>query len=241
MWVGPHPHIGLQTVTWLLEGEVLHRDSVGSVQLIKPGQLNVMTSGKGISHSEETPKENSGHMHGLQFWVALPDESRNVDPHFEHIADVPSAEVDGVTFNVFAGTAFGVTCDAKYYSPIVGFDAHLRGAGSPTIPVEPDFEHAVLVTSGAVTIDGETVEPGWLGYLGTGRDSVTLEHDGDAHVAILGGEPFGEEIYMWWNFVARSADEIREARNDWAEGRRFPEVEGFEGKRLEVPEFLGAG
>ncbi len=237
MWVGPHPHIGLQTVTWLLEGEVLHRDSVGSVQVIRPGQLNVMTSGKGISHSEETPEENSGHMHGLQFWVALPEESRNVEPHFEHVPQVPSVNVDGITFNVFAGSAFGVTCPAKYYSPIVGFDAHLVGSETADVPLNSAFEHAVVVTSGEVQVDGETVSPGFMGYLGTNRESVCIEHSEDAHIAIVGGEPFGEEIYMWWNFVARNAAEIREARDDWAAGRRFPDVQGFEGKRLEVPEF----
>lgn len=239
MWVGPHPHIGLQTVTWLLEGEVLHRDSIGSVQEIRPGQLNVMTSGRGISHSEETPKDNSGHMHGLQFWVALPEDARNVEPTFEHAPAVPAVERRGVTIRVFAGDAFGQSSPAHYYSPIVGFDMEFGAGGTEEIELDREFEHALVVTRGRVVIDGEDVTPGTLAYLGTGRDSFVVEHDADTHAVVLGGEPFGEEIYMWWNFVGRSADEIATARQDWESGRRFGDVDGFDGARIAAPKFLG--
>ncbi len=239
MRIGPHPHTGLQTVTWLLEGEMLHRDSLGYEQLIRPGQLNVMTAGHGIAHSEESPDKAGGAMHGLQLWVALPDAERHRESAFEHHAALPVVHEAGMSATVVMGEALGERSPATAYSPIVGVDLALDDTGGRELTLEHDFEHALVVAEGTVLVEGFEVTPGKLCYLGTGRERLHLACDAPARVMLVGGAPFGEDILIWWNFVARTAEEIAEARADWAAGRRFGRVEGYDGAPLVAPEFSG--
>jgi len=234
MAIGPHPHIGLQTVTWLLEGEVLHKDSLGNERLIQPGQLNLMTSGWGISHSEETPSGNSGRLHGLQLWVALPDARRRVAPSFDHYAELPVTTIGVARAVVLIGEFNGARSPAKAYSKMVGADVVVDNDGAVDLPLDPSFEHALMPIEGNVALGDRTLEPSTLYYLGTGRDVVALTASAGSRVVLLGGEPFGERILMWWNFVARTPEEIAEARNDWEQGNRFGSV-AYIGDRIPAP------
>lgn len=238
----PHPHIGLQTVSWLLSGEVLHRDSLGSRKLVRPGMLNLMTAGHGIAHSEESPTDHSAILHGIQLWVALPDGDRDVRPDFAHHADLPILFDAAGTITVIMGELGDAVSPARTYSPIVGAEVALSGAGALPVPVTPDFEHAVLALTPGVEVDGHRVEPGSLLYLGCGRDVVRLGGAGPAKALLLGGVPFEENLVMWWNFVGRSHEEIVTARADWEAGReaadpggRFGVVHGYDGAPLPAP------
>jgi len=235
MDVAPHPHIGLQTVTWLLEGEVRHEDSLGSEAIARPGGVNVMTAGRGIAHAEETPAANSGKLNGAQLWVALPDASRGIDPGFEAIARVPLVEMPGAAVQVFAGTLAGTAAPARFPTPLVGADVEVRPGEAVTLPVDPAYEHAVLVLSGDGELEGEALEPRRLYYLGTRRASLGLRSAGGGRLLLIGGPPFPEPILMWWNFVARTPGEIAAARADWEARRRFGEVAAYRGARLEAP------
>ncbi|MFI8370561.1 pirin family protein [Streptomyces sp. NPDC085466] len=236
MQVPPHPHMGLQTVSWLHEGEVLHRDSTGSLQTIRPRELGLMTSGRAISHSEESPRAHARLLHGAQLWVALPDAHRHVEPHFQHHAELPQVTAPGLTATVILGSLDGATSPGTAYTPIVGADLALAAGTETELPLDPDFEYAVLSMSGEAHVDGVPVLPGSMLYLGCGRTSLPLRAASDAGLMLLGGEPFEEEIVMWWNFVGRTDDEIRKARQDWMASDRFGEVKGYDGDRLDAPE-----
>jgi quercetin 2,3-dioxygenase len=209
MQVGPHPHIGLSTVTWLLEGEALHRDSLGSEQLIRPGQLNLMTAGNGVSHAEEAGRQA---LHGMQLWVAQPEATRHGAPAFEHHAELPQAEVAGATATVLVGQLAGVRSPARADTPLVGADLVVRDRAA--LALDPSFEHVLLPMAGELRADGVDVALGGSAYLAPGRAELTL--DGDGRVLLLGGEPFESAIAMSWNFVARTADELQRAHADWA-------------------------
>ena len=236
MQVPPHPHMGLQTVSWLHEGEVLHRDSTGSLQTIRPRELGLMTSGRAISHSEESPRTHARFLHGAQLWVALPDAHRHVEPHFQHHADLPTLTAPGLTATVILGSLDGAASPGTTYTPIVGADLALTAGTETGLPLDPDFEYAVLTMSGEVHVDGVPLLPGSMLYLGCGRTTLPLRASSDAGLMLLGGEPFEEEIVMWWNFVGRSGDEIAQAREDWEKGTRFGEVHGYGGLPLSAPE-----
>ena len=225
MAVGPHPHIGLHTVTWLVEGEVLHRDSLGSEQLIRPGQLNLMTAGHGVSHAEETPVGGGGVQHGIQLWVAQPHVTRHGPAAFEHHADLPAVPFGPLVATVLVGEIGGERSPARADTRLVGAEIATAG-GAGAVPLDPSFEHALVVLDGAFAADGSTVEPGVLAYLGAGRDELVVEAPGPARAVLLGGEPFAEQIVMGWNFVARSRDEIDRAAADWNAGHeRFGNVD----------------
>lgn len=235
MQVPPHPHMGLQTVSWLHEGEVLHRDSTGSLQTIRPKELGLMTSGRAISHSEESPRSHARFLHGAQLWVALPDTHRHTEPMFEHHPVLPTVTAPGLTATVLLGDLDGSTSPGTAYTPIVGADLALARGADLRLPLEPDFEYGVLAMSGEVHVDGVPVLPGSMLYLGCGRTELPLRAESDAGLMLLGGEPFAEEIIMWWNFVGRSQAEIEQAREDWMEGARFGEVKGYDGASLPAP------
>lgn len=235
MQVPPHPHMGLQTVSWLHEGEVLHRDSLGSLQTVRPRELGLMTSGRAISHSEESPKSHARFLHGAQLWVALPDAHRHVDPHFEHHTALPTVTAPGLTATVILGELDGSTSPGRAYTPLVGADLALADGAEAGLPLDPDFEYAVLSMSGEAEVDGVPVLPGSMLYLGCGRTELPLRAASDAGLMLLGGEPFAEEIVMWWNFVARTHDDIRQAREDWMTGDRFGAVRGYDGPPLPAP------
>jgi quercetin 2,3-dioxygenase len=162
MQIGPHPHIGLQTVSWLYEGAVLHRDSLGSLQLIEPGQLNVMTAGQGISHSEESPEGHPAGLHGLQFWIALPESRRHGEPAFDHHPKLPMVKRDGLAMALVIGAGLGEKSPAKVYSEMVGFDIVAQDTGTRTLPLDPAFEHALVLIEGGMTLDGQAMALGTL-------------------------------------------------------------------------------
>ena len=238
MQVPPHPHIGLQTVSWLLDGEVHHRDCLGSDSLISPGQLGVMTAGRGICHSEQSPVPHPALLHGVQLWLALPDAHRNADPAWQHVPDLPTLANEHLHATVFMGTLADTTSPGTAFSPLVGADIALTPRGDDVLATEPDFEYAVLVMDGAVEVDGTTVGVGALGYLGTGRAALRLTepHGRPARLMLLGGAPFEEQIVMWWNFVGRDTEEIAQARADWEDGTRFGVVRGYtDGPAIPAP------
>jgi len=237
MQVPPHPHIGLQTVTWLISGNVLHRDSLGSEQMIKPGQLNLMTAGRGIAHSEESPAEHDPQLHGVQLWVALPEAARQADPAFEHHAALPATGVGGFQITVFIGSLAGAESPARAFSEIVGAEivsaADTRDARG-RIPLAPAYEHVMFVTAGSAEIEGTALGRGSLLYLSAGREQVSVAAAAGARLLLLGGVPLGETLLMWWNFVARTPEEIAAAVADWREGR-FGSVGGYRGDPLPAP------
>jgi redox-sensitive bicupin YhaK (pirin superfamily) len=212
--IGPHPHIGLQTVTWLLAGEVLHRDSLGYEQLIRPGELNLMTAGSGVSHAEETPPNAPPELHGIQLWVAQPDRTRHGEPAFEHHATLPTAEVPGALATVMVGDFAGATSAARRDTDHVGVDLGIR-PGSATLPLRPDYEYAIVVLEGGVGIGNERVVPGNLAYLGQHRRELIVQAEQPTRLILLGGVPFESPILMWWNFVGRTRDEIDDATDSW--------------------------
>src|SRR5262245_53304970 len=215
MDVAPHPHIGLQTVSWLVDGEIIHHDSLGCEALMHAGQLNLMTSGRGVAHSEETPKSNSGTLLGVQLWVALPDDDRNIQPSFDHHAILPVLELAAGTVTVITGELLGQTSPAKTFSPLVGADIAFREHQPMLLPLNRNFEHALFVLRGDVRCQGQPLDSDALHYLGTNRDELQIMGSADSRVLLIGGKPFGEDIVMWWNFVARTHEEIAQAREDW--------------------------
>ena len=235
MQVPPHPHIGLQTVTWLIEGTVLHRDSLGSEQEIRPGQLNLMTAGRGIAHSEESPAGHGPRLHGVQLWLALPGAYRQVAPDFEHLTDLPALRAGGLHLTVFAGSLADATSPARVFSPLVGAEISAPVDAHGTVPLTPSHEHVIFTAFGTAAADGTDLAPGSLLYLPTGRESVAITARGGARLFLLGGEPLGETLLMWWNFVGRTPDDIITAARDWAQGQRFGEVHGYHGAPLPAP------
>lgn len=237
MRIGPHPHIGLQTVTWLHAGELFHRDSLGSEQRIEPGALNLMTAGQGISHSEESPDPHSPQLHGVQFWVALPDAVRHIAPSFEHHPKVPSVTTHRLRISVLAGQFLGEKSPGAFHSPLMGASIMAPAGSVGTLPLREDWEYGAVVTYGRAEIAGQRVIPGSLIYLGPGRSGVPIVTGaGDAGVILVGGAPLGEDILMWWNFVARTKAEITKACGEWnTSAPRFGEVRGYDGERLTAP------
>lgn len=239
MHVGPHPHIGLQTFTWMIEGELLHRDSLGSEQLIRAGQVNLMTAGHGIVHSEDAVVDGA-RLHAAQMWIALPDAERDREPSFQHYPELPVIERDDLTITVLVGAALGVRSPVQVYSPLVGLDLVARDPAHTTLPLDPGHEHAVLVLRGSATVAGTDLLPGTLLDLGVGRTELPLHCATDTQVLVLGGAPFGAPPLLWWNFVARTPDEVEQALADWNSGdARFGVVPGATSPRLTAPALTG--
>jgi hypothetical protein len=239
MDVAPHPHIGLQTVSWLLDGEVLHRDSLGLQGLAVPGVVNLMTAGRGIAHSEETPPRNDGRLRGVQLWVALPHASREIAPSFDQHRDLPVLELDGGRATVIMGRLGQVSSPARTFSPILGAEVMGSPGRRVVVPLHSAFEHALVLLKGDGELDGLPLSVDTLYYLGCGRRELVLgSRRSPVRALLLGGAPFGETILMWWNFVARTTDEIVAAREDWEAGRRFGAVGAYDGPRLPAPPFL---
>ena len=241
MQVPPHPHTGLQTVSWLLEGSVHHRDSLGSDVTFGPRELPLMTAGLGIAHSEQSPVSHPRLLHGVQLWVVLPDAVRDRPPAFEHHASLPGFTSDGLTATVLVGDFGGERSAATTHTPLVGVDLELIPGSEVEVPLEPGFEYGVLASAGAAEVEGVPIATGAMLYLGTGRRSLRLRGgatvDGSpTRLMLLGGEPFDERIVMWWNFVGRSGEEIVDYAEQWnAESDRFGAVVGYDGNRLEAP------
>jgi hypothetical protein len=214
MLVAPHPHTGLQTVSWLFTGEIEHRDSAGHHAMVRPGEVNLMTAGHGISHSEvSTPQTRS--LHGAQLWVALPDGARDQAPGFAHHAPTPVTDA-GWEARVFLGSLLGDTSPVATATPLLGAELLLDPGTTLTLDVDPTFEHGVLVDRGAVEVAGTRAAPHDLAYVPPGGAALTLtSYDEPVRVLLLGGPPFGESIIMWWNFVGRTHEEIVGFREQW--------------------------
>jgi redox-sensitive bicupin YhaK (pirin superfamily) len=214
MDVAPHPHMGLQTVTWLLDGEVVHDDSLGYESVLRP---------------------NGGRLNGVQLWVALLNAQRHMPPGFMQVKDVPRIESPDALVRVFAGTLQGTMSPAPHYSDLLGADVDLGSRRTCALPLNPAYEHAVLVLNGDCTLEGERLKERVLYYLGTNRSEASFVSQDGGRVLLIGGPPFPEPILMWWNFVARTAEEIAQARDDWETEQRFGEVTAYSGPRLPAP------
>lgn len=236
MDVAPHPHAGLQTVSWLFRGQIEHRDSAGVHAPVRAGECNVMTSGGGICHSEvSTP--GTAVLHGAQLWIALPDSARHGPRDFQrHVP--PEVGLGGATARVFLGALAGQTSPVRTFTPLLGAEITLAPRATVNLEVDPDFEHGLLVDTPAVCFGDTPLRRSDLGYLAPGASRLTLTNPtGDtARVLLLGGVPFGEPILMWWNFVGREHDEIVAFREAWqAESDQFGRVEGYRGPVARIP------
>lgn len=258
MEVLPHPHTALQTVTWPIVGEIHHRDSLDSDVRVRPGELNLMTAGHGVSHSEFSSAGEP--LHGVQLWLALPTGPDTGEPLFEQVTDLPTLTGDGWDFTVFIGELDGVRSPATVFSPLVGADGRIAPGTRVQIPFKPEWEYGILVFSGSVelAVDNYITDPaaadgidpdveagripeGHLAYLGLGDSelSFTAGPDG-ARVILIGGEPFREPVVMFWNFIGRDHDQVAEAaaawENDWrGQERRFGLVEGHGDEHIPGP------
>lgn len=227
--VRPHPHIGLSTVTYLFSGEVMHRDSVGSIQPIRPGEVNWMTAGSGVTHSERFEKAHTlgDHLHGIQAWVALPTEYEETAPSFSHHAghDLPQWSDAGVHGQLIAGSAYGLSAAAKTHSPL--FYAHLDMEAGAVAEIPADQpERAIYVATGAVELGGQHFKAGQMAVLGDGASSMKATER--STVMVLGGEPLGER-FIYWNFVSSSQERLAQAAEDWKAGRmKLPDVDNEE-------------
>lgn len=244
MDVPPHPHTGLQTASWLFEGEIEHRDSAGHHAMVRPGELNLMTAGSGISHSERSTATTTS-LAGIQLWIALPEAARFVEAGFEHYAP-PVTEGSGWTARVFLGSALGSTSPVLTHTPLLGAEVNLFDGSVLDLEVDPNFEHGVLVDHGSIDLRGQMIGRGELAYLEPGVDRIVLSATGDTRLLLLGGPPFGEQIVMWWNFVARSHEEVDQWRADWqaeisgsAQTPRFGLPQGDPGAPIPAPVLPG--
>jgi len=236
MSIGAHPHTGLQTVSWLFEGDVEHRDSLGSVQEIHPGELNIMTAGYGVAHSELSLPE-SKQMHGVQLWTVLPDSDRNAAPLFDHYSNLPRFEFEVLQGIVFVGEFMERVSPARTFSPLVGAEINIAPNSEVRIPLRSDFEYGLLLVSGDLGIDGEELADAHLYYASKGASHFDLASTSGAKFVLLGGLPFNEEIIMWWNFIGRTHEEIVEMRAAWnSESDRFPYFADAINQRIPAPE-----
>ena len=233
--VGPHPHTGLQTFTWMLEGEVLHRDSLGHRQLIRPGQVNLMTAGHGISHSEESA-DGETRLHTAQLWIALPARVAEMAPRFDHYPELPRWQAQGVESVLLVGEFSGRRSPVAVHSPLLGLDLFSAAGAELTLPLDPAFEHGLMPLTGPASAQGQALAPDELLYLPPGARQLQLTLAPGTRALLIGGAPLGEDITLWWNFVGRDKAYIAQAQRDWQAGSaRFGQVAGFDGPRLDAP------
>lgn len=236
MDVAPHPHTGLQTVSWLFAGEIEHRDSGGVHAMVRPGELNLMTAGRGICHSEVSTAATEV-LHGVQLWVALPDSDRDTARDFIHFVPRPH-ELDDARLLMFLGDLAGARSPVPTFTPLLGAQIDLYPNGRLTLDIDPGFEHGVLLDTGEVTVAGAALRPAELLYQPPGHHRLAIVNRGGrpARLMLFGGPPFPEQILMWWNFVGRSHDEIVRYRREWEErSERFGAVDGYRGPRPRLP------
>ena len=248
MDVAPHPHTGLATVSWLFEGEIEHRDSAGVVACVRPGEMNLMTAGAGICHSEVSTAETST-LHGVQLWVVLPEHAAEAERGFQHHRPSPThpeGPEGGVELRVMVGEMAGQSSPVEFPTPLLGAEIRLAPGTAWRIPVRTAYEHGVLLDIGSLTVEGSDLARGALAVVDPGPEVIeVVAGEEGARFMLLGGEPFTEEIVLWWNFVGRSHDEVVAFREQWqAEGMRFGHVEGYVGgdetpQRIPAPELPG--
>ncbi|MBL8415124.1 MAG: pirin family protein [Propionivibrio sp.] len=235
MHVGAHPHIGLQTFTWLIEGKVLHRDSLGNEQIIRPGQVNLMTAGRGIVHTEDSLADGQ-RLHAAQLWIALPPEEQDCAPDFAHYPDLPQWRAGGARLTLLAGTYGEHTAPTRLYSPLFGLDMSCDAATAIDLQLDPEFEYGLLPLEGEVVIGEEGFRADEFAYLGRGHDSLGLRLAFGSRVLLLGGRPFDQPVLMWWNFVGFTKAAIADAQGQWESGdHRFGPVGDGSARRLVPP------
>ena len=234
MHVGAHPHIGLQTFTWLIEGEVLHRDSLGNEQIIRPGQVNLMTAGRGVVHTEDS-LHGGRRLHAAQLWIALPPDFEGCAPDFAHYPVLPQWLENGARLTLLAGAYGERTAPTRLYSPLLGLDIASDAAGAVDLRLDPDFEYGLLPLAGEVAIGDEIFRTDEFAFIGRGRDRLGVKLAAESRVLLLGGQPFAEPVLIWWNFVGFSKAAIAQAQRQWEAGDpRFGEV-GVAARRLMPP------
>jgi redox-sensitive bicupin YhaK (pirin superfamily) len=229
----------LQTVTWLFAGEVVHNDSLNNECLVRPGRLSLMTAGRGIAHTEETPRRNSGVLDGVQLWVALPEGSRQVAPMYQCTGEQPVVLLSRCRITGIMGEFAGATSIGTSFSSCVAADLKLEASSEVTLPLRKDFEYGVVLVSGDAEVLEEPLCPDTLYYAGMNHEQLQMRTRVGARLLLIGGTPFTETILMWWNFVARSAEEIAQARQAWERHELFGDVPRYSGPRLAAPAFLG--
>lgn len=240
--VGPHPHIGLQTFTWMIKGHIWHQDSLGFKQLIAPKQVNLMTSGEGIVHTEETPADTQDELlHSVQLWIALPEGHKDMGPSFEHYPELPQFQYEGVAMILMVGSLLGHASPVRVHSELLAVELYANAAKTLTLPLRPDFEYGVLVLEGAADVnEHQALDQQTLVYLPAGGTAMELKLGANTRVFLLGGKPLAQAPLLWWNFVADEHETVAQARFDWASGAsRFGEVADYDGPRMAVPELLG--
>ena len=237
MVVAAHPHTGLQTATWLIEGAIEHRDSIGTIQRIEPGQLNLMTAGRGIAHSELS-LAGPEFLHAVQLWIALPKDSIDTAPDFEHRADLPQVDGVGYSATVLVGEFLGARAATTTFLPLMGAELRFDAQTDTRIPLSTQFEHGFMLASGELTVNDEQIPTSGLYFVPAGADSVQLSASAGSIVLMLGGQPFGEKILMWWNFIGRTQADITKARDEWNAGdqHRFPAFADQIGDRIPAPD-----
>ncbi|MCL6244546.1 pirin family protein [Acinetobacter sp. ANC 7200] len=235
--VGPHPHIGLQTFTWMIDGTMMHTDSLGTHQLIQPKQVNLMTAGYGISHTEVAP-ESETQMHAAQLWIALPDDKINMAPQFDHYPELPVVTQDGIELTVLVGEFLQTKSPVKVHSELLGVDLRSSESQSTVLPLNPKFEYGFMALEGTANINGHELNEDNMVVLEPGLTQVKIDLHAGGRVLLLGGEPFESPILLWWNFVGRTQEELNIAREQWInQDERFGSIPDYDGPRLEAPAF----
>ena len=235
--VGPHPHIGLQTFTWMIDGTMMHTDSLGTHQLIQPKQVNLMTAGYGISHTEVAP-ESETQMHAAQLWIALPDDKINMAPQFDHYPELPVVTQDGIELTVLVGEFLQTKSPVKVHSELLGVDLRSSESQGTVLPLNPKFEYGFMALEGTASINGHELNEDNMVVLEPGLTQVKIDLHAGGRVLLLGGEPFESPILLWWNFVGRTQEELNIAREQWInQDERFGSIPDYDGPRLEAPAF----
>lgn len=236
--VGPHPHMGLQTFTWMIEGTMMHTDSLGTKQLIRPKQVNLMTAGYGISHTEVAP-ETETHMHAAQLWIALPDDKINMAPRFDHYPELPVVEKDQVEFTVLVGEFLKTKSPVAVHSELLGVDLTAKESTTTRLQLNPKFEHGFMALDGTAVVNGHELTEDNMVVLEPGLAEIEIQLHAGSRILLLGGEPFESPILLWWNFVGRTQEELSLARDQWInQDQRFGDIADYPGPRLEAPAFL---
>ncbi|MEQ1308878.1 pirin family protein [Acinetobacter bereziniae] len=235
--VGPHPHIGLQTFTWMIEGTMMHTDSIGSKQLIRPKQVNLMTAGYGISHTEVAP-DTETRMHAAQLWIALPDDKINMAPQFDHYPILPVVEKDNIEFTVLVGEFMDTVSPVQVHTELLGIDFFAKEQTKTRIPLNPKFEYGFMALEGDAIVNGHDLNSDNMVVLEPGISQIEVELPKGSRLLLIGGEPFESPILLWWNLVGRTQEELKTATEQWInQDARFGTIPDYDGPRLEAPAF----
>lgn len=238
MHVGAHPHTRLQTFTWMIEGEILHRDSLGYEQVLRPGQVNLMTAGYGISHTEDSVRDGE-RLHAAQLWIALPDTVADQAPTFAHYPRVPQWQAQSCDWSLMAGSYGTQTAPTQLYSPLLGLEVLCSAATSVQLDLDVEFEYGLLALTGGFTVDGDTFGQDELAYLSPGRMVLNVQLLANTRLFVVGGAPFTDSVTIWWNFLGKDLASIRGYRDQWEAGdARFGNVQEGESRRLVAPQLL---